>query len=236
MLTDTIAALKSHRVFGVLPEDDLVGLLDDPPWRHFGPGECLFRQGDPAKSLYLLMAGQVELAMLRPGCSPEVLSHLSPGAAIGADSLIPGNRHAATAQAVGECRAAVLHGTRLVGFLDTHFDLTLAMIAEMAGSLHGLVKEITELKLQSTTERLASYLAGLAAGHQGGALEVRLPCEKRLLAERLGMEPATLSRAFAKLREIGVETGRGDRVAINDLTELRHLCEALDMPTDGDMS
>ncbi|MBX9634836.1 MAG: helix-turn-helix domain-containing protein, partial [Magnetospirillum sp.] len=109
------------------------------------------------------------------------------------------------------------------------------MIATMAGSLRGQIKEITELKLQSTTERLASYLATLAGDVTGHAV-VRLPFEKRLLAERLGMEPATLSRAFAKLREVGVETGRGDRVEIADVAELRRMGESLDMATDGGMS
>ncbi|MBR9971627.1 Crp/Fnr family transcriptional regulator [Magnetospirillum sp. J10] len=237
VLTDALAILRRHPVFGTLPEDDLPALLDQPPWRSFAAGECLFCQNDPATRLYVVIDGQVELAVRRPDCAPEVLSHLSSGAALGVDALIPGTQHIATAQAATQCRAAIVDGAKLVAYLDGHFDLTLAMIAEMAGSLHGLVKEITELKLQSTTERLASYLAGLAAGHSAdNRVEVRLPFEKRLLAERLGMEPATLSRAFAKLREIGVESGRGDRVAIADLAELRRLGEALEMLADGEMS
>ena len=94
--------------------------------------------------------------------------------------------------------------------------------------MRGQIKEITELKLQSTTERLASYLVELAGAAHGRAV-LRLPCEKRLLAERLGMEPATLSRAFAKLRDLGVETGRGDRVEVADMEVLRQLAEAMAM-------
>lgn len=217
-----------------MPEADLPGLLETPPCLDVAAGTPLFVQGEPATHLYLLVHGQVELSLCRPSRPPEVLAHLAAGAAVGADSLIPGSRHAATAIAVTPARTVAVGGLALTAYLDSHFDLMLAMIAEMAGSLHGMVKEITELKLQSTTERLASYLAGLTAGCARGAVEVRLPCEKRLLAERLGMEPATLSRAFAKLREIGVETGRGDRVAIADLAELRRLGEALDMHWDGE--
>ncbi|MBI2241955.1 MAG: helix-turn-helix domain-containing protein [Magnetospirillum gryphiswaldense] len=236
MRTEAIATLRRHPVFATVPEADLAGLLDAQPGRTIEAGQVLFDQGDDATHLYVLMDGQVELAMNRPGCLPEVLAHLSAGMAVGADSLIPGSRHAATAQCVQAGRVAAIRGDALTAYLDDHFDLMLAMIAEMAGSLHGLVKEITELKLQSTTERLASYLCGLAAGHQGRAVEVKLPFEKRLLAERLGMEPATLSRSFAKLREIGIESGRGDRVLIADLENLRAVVEALDMQWEGDPS
>ena len=52
----------------------------------------------------------------------------------------------------------------------------------------------------------------------------------------LGMEPATLSRAFAKLRELGVETGRGDRVEIADVDALRDLAESLDTGSEGGRS
>lgn len=236
MLTDAIATLRRHPVFATVPENDLPALLDGTPVRQLAAGQCLFVQGQPATRLYVLMDGQVELCMDRPHRAPEVLAQLGAGAAIGADALIPASLHAATARAVTGCRAAAVLGSALSAYLDDHFELTLAMIAEMAGSLHGLVKEITELKLQSTTERLASYLSGLAVGADTMAVEVRLPCEKRLLAERLGMEPATLSRAFAKLRDIGVESGRGDRVVIADLPELRRLGEALDLDWEGDAS
>lgn len=234
MRTEAIATLRRHPVFATVPEADLAGLLDTDPCRAMPAGHVLFAQGDDATHLYVLMDGQVELAVHRPGCPAEVLAHLSAGMAVGADSLIPGSRHAATARCVQPGHVAAIRGDRLTAYLDNHFDLMLAMIAEMAGSLHGLVKEITELKLQSTTERLASYLCGLAADRRDGAIEVKLPFEKRLLADRLGMEPATLSRAFAKLRDIGVESGRGDRVLIADLENLRSLVEALDMPWDGE--
>jgi len=234
MLTEAITTLRRHPVFATLPQADLTGLLDDQPTRVMENGQVLFAQGEAATHLYVLMDGQVELAMHRPGCPPEVLAHLSAGMAVGADSLIPGSFHAATAHCVQAGYVAAIRGDSLTAYLDNHFDLMLAMIAEMAGSLHGLVKEITELKLQSTTERLASYLCGLAIGRRGGAVEVKLPFEKRLLAERLGMEPATLSRAFAKLRDFGVESGRGDRVMIADLESLRSLVEALDMQWDGE--
>lgn len=232
MNSDTLDALRTHPLFGTLSAADLDAVLDTPETAFFAAGETLFHQGDDARRLYLIMRGQVELVIAPPGGSPEVLARLAEGETIGADSLMPGGRHAATARVAEPALVAVISGERLITHLDGNFDLALLMIAEMAGSLRGQIKEITELKLQSTTERLASYLAVLA-GAATGRTVVRLPFEKRLLADRLGMEPATLSRAFAKLRDLGVETGRGDRVDIADVDVLRQLAESLDMSPEG---
>lgn len=232
MNSDALDALRTHPLFGAMAAADLAAVLDTPATAVFAEGETLFRQGDHAQRLYLIIHGMVELVIAPPGQAPEVLARLAEGETVGADSLMPDGRHAATARVAEPTLAAIISGSRLIGHLDNDFDLALAMIAEMAGSLRGQIKEITELKLQSTTERLASYLAVLAGDAQGRAV-VRLPFEKRLLADRLGMEPATLSRAFAKLRELGVETGRGDRVEIADVAVLRQLAESLDMSAEG---
>ncbi|MDQ2804984.1 MAG: helix-turn-helix domain-containing protein, partial [Pseudomonadota bacterium] len=49
--------------------------------------------------------------------------------------------------------------------------------------------------------------------------QIRLPFEKGLLAGRLGCRQENLSRAFASLRELGVET-RGARVTLHDIPRL----------------
>lgn len=232
MNSDALACLRIHPLFGALAPDDLAAILDSPETAVFAAGETLFRQDDAAHRLYLVIGGMVELVIAPPGQSPEVLTRLARGETVGADALLPDGRHAVTARAAEPTVVAIIDAPRLLAHLDEHFDLALIMIAEMAGSLRGQIKEITELKLQSTTERLASYLAALA-GAACGQTVVRLPFEKRLLADRLGMEPATLSRAFAKLRDIGVETGRGDRVDIADVAALRQMAEALDTSSDG---
>lgn len=235
MSSETLDALRAHPLFGALPAVELTAILDDPEVRVFAEGETLFLQGEPAQRLFVIMQGMVELVIERPGQAPEVLARLVEGETVGADALLPGGRHAATARVADPTLAAVISAAGLSTRLEANFDLALAMLAEMAGSLRGQIKEITELKLQSTTERLASYLAALA-GDCDGRIVVRLPCEKRLLADRLGMEPATLSRAFAKLRELGVETGRGDRVEIADVDALRDLAESLDTGSEGGRS
>jgi hypothetical protein len=49
-----------------------------------------------------------------------------------------------------------------------------------------------------------------------------LPYDKVLIAGRLGLKPESLSRAFAKLRPVGVEV-RASHVVVHDVGKLRKI-------------
>jgi CRP-like cAMP-binding protein len=85
--------------------------------------------------------------------------------------------------------------------------------------LHRLQVEICELKRHSSTQRLARYLLGLADSQEAAPTRFVLPLEKRYIAARIGCSQENLSRAFATLRRLGVETQRGV-VVIRDIAGL----------------
>lgn len=81
------------------------------------------------------------------------------------------------------------------------------------------VGQIKDLKLLSAIERLSAMLLALAP-RQAGPVTVTLPGGRRLIADRLGVTPQSLSRAFATLRRLGV-SGSGRVVTIADPARLR---------------
>ena len=83
-----------------------------------------------------------------------------------------------------------------------------------------LTQEIYALKLRSAVQRLAEYLLGRVTEGELGPARFVLPFEKRMLAARIGCSQENLSRAFATLRRVGVETQRG-AVVMRDLPALR---------------
>jgi CRP-like cAMP-binding protein len=99
------------------------------------------------------------------------------------------------------------------------------MIASICQHMHHLVQRVEQLKAQSGVQRLAEFLASLAIAEQGSCALV-LPYDKALIAGELGLTPESLSRAFAKLRSIGV-TVEASQVAVRDVARLRKLA------TDG---
>jgi CRP/FNR family transcriptional regulator, dissimilatory nitrate respiration regulator len=216
-------------LFGQHP---LLAGLDMAAWRaicggadsvELSAGEVLYEQGGDHGTLYLIVQGTVMLVNAAD-CSENV-GPLPAGEVVGTETLVLGTPYAHTALAASALVALPLSTARLLARLDAGFDQALAMIAGLSASLRLRVKKIADFKMQSTAERLAGYLADLAAVESGPAL-LHLNCEKRELAERLGMDPATLSRTFAKLRSFGVVADRRDRVTIADVARLRELAAA----------
>lgn len=216
MDSDTLGAMRRSLLFSAVPAGDFAILLDGHDTLALEDGEVVFAEGTPADFLFVVLSGDI---LLDPSAAAPQL-RLSAGDTAGEEAVLTGTPHAVTARAAGPASVLALPAGTLMTYLESHFDVAIAMISAMAGHLREQVREITELKMQSTAERLASYLLALA-GEATGRAVVRLPYEKRHLADHLGMDPATLSRAFAKLRDKGVVASRTDKVEIADVAKLR---------------
>ncbi len=216
MDSDTLCAMRRSRLFSAIPAADAAALLEGHRTLALPDGAPVFAEGTPADFLFLVLSGEI---LIDPSAaSPQF--RLSIGDTAGEEAVLTGTPHAATAHAAGPVSLLAIPAGLLMTYLEAHFEVAIAMISAMAGHLREQVREITELKMQSTAERLASYLLALAGDTTGRAV-VRLPYEKRHLADHLGMDPATLSRAFAKLRDKGVVASRTDKVEIADVAKLR---------------
>ncbi|MBI3445706.1 MAG: Crp/Fnr family transcriptional regulator [Magnetospirillum sp.] len=218
MSSEVQGAMKRSRLFAVLPGADSHILLDGHRLLRLAENAEVFTEGAPAEALYLIVSG--ELVLIPTGSATPLPLRLQPGDTAGEEAVLTRSPHGATARTIGPATLLEIRADTLLAYLESHFEVAIAMISYLAANLRDQVKEITELKMQSTAERLASYLLSLAGDTDGAAI-VRLPYEKRLLADHLGMDPATLSRAFAKLRDKGVVASRTDKVEIANVAELR---------------
>lgn len=212
-----VAVLRNHPLFRGMAAVDWDALLDGAELRSLAAGTELVRAGDPATHLFVILGGEIELTP-----TGEHASRLHCGECVGEDAILAATPYSASARVVVDAQVAMVDGERLNAYFDANFNASVAALAELAADLRNQVRQITELKLQSTTERLAHYLASLTEC-AAGPVRIRLRVEKRQLAAQLGMDPATLSRAFAKLRKLGVDATRRGLVVIDDVAALRHL-------------
>jgi len=132
-----------------------------------------------------------------------------------------GNRYIATAEAVSEARVARIPADHIVRCIRQSPDIALSMIASISQHMHHLVQQVEQLKAQSGVQRVAEFLASLSVAEQGHCT-MALPYDKVLIAGRLGLTPESLSRAFARLRSIGVVVDNA-HVVVRDVAKLRQL-------------
>ena len=183
--------------------------------------ETLFRQGDPATAFFIVVDGWIKLYRITFAGDETVIHMLTNGGSFAEAVAFTGRRYPATAEAVSDARVARIPADHVVRCIRENLDIALAMIASTSQHLHHLVQQVEQLKAQSGVQRVADFLASLCPVEKGPSM-IALPYDKVLIAARLGLKPESLSRAFAKLRTIGVEV-RASHVAISDVARLRHL-------------
>lgn len=210
-----------------LAEADLRQMAGYTRHLRFVAGEGLVRAGAPAERFLVLLTGTAgEVG----GSGPGLPALYEEGDPIGVQAVLEAIPHTASVVALADGQALAVAAAPFLDHLATRFEAMLALLAATSGRLRRTVHEITELKLHSTTRRLAGYLLTLAGakaehGEPGaGPLRLVLPCGKHVLAERLGMQPESLSRAFARLRAVGVSTGRDEVVQLADPPALARFC------------
>jgi len=209
-------------IFREISPTDLGLLLADAWVQHFPDGWSLFHASEQAGRFYVVLDGHVELFSENAGVR-NVLEVATRPAMVGEAALFGDGLYSESARIVGHSRLLVVPGPSFLAVLFERFDLTLRMLAAMSLRLHGLVEQISSLKIKSTAQRLAGFLLGVSESRDG-VVTARFPYDKRLVAQALGMTPESLSRALARLTTIGVHSRTDSSVEISDLSALRAFC------------
>jgi CRP-like cAMP-binding protein len=183
-----------------------------------GHGETIFRQGDPATAFYIVVEGWVKLYRVTMAGEEAVIHVFAKGDSLAEAVAFTGMPYPATAETVSDARIVRIPADHVIKCIRAMPDIALAMIAATSLHLHQLVQQVEQLKAQTGVQRVAEFLASLCDA-QTGRCTIALPYDKALIAGRLGLKPESLSRAFAKLKSLGVDV-RASHVIVNDVARL----------------
>ncbi|HRK24950.1 MAG TPA: cyclic nucleotide-binding domain-containing protein [Beijerinckiaceae bacterium] len=182
------------------------------------PGSRLFRQHEPAQALFLVLDGWVKIVREAPNGIPTVIGVFTRGQTLADAIAIAGGCYPVSAETVTRARLVRIDATAIRAIIHREPDIALAMIASTAQHLFGLMQQIEQLKALKSPERVAEFLVSLTDISEG-PVSIALPFDKSLIAARLGMQPESLSRAFLRLRDIGVRV-EGAEVTISDIAQV----------------
>ncbi|MTJ03221.1 MAG: Crp/Fnr family transcriptional regulator [Sediminimonas qiaohouensis] len=202
-----------------LPDGVVESLLSDATTRHYAQGETVFLQGEEARSIHVVLEGWVKLYRVGPNGNEAVVNVFTKGHSFGEAIAFRGGDYPVSAGAVTDCDMLLIPARAFVTIMRREPDVCMAVLASTFQHLHQLVSQIEQIKAQTGAQRVAEFLFGLCDRSEGSCL-VTLPYDKTLIAGRLGMKPESLSRAFAKLKLVGVRIAR-NQAMIEDVEALR---------------
>jgi CRP-like cAMP-binding protein len=225
----SVSQLRGMSIFADLEERVLDRLAALSVLRSFETGTRVFAQGDLDVPFCILVSGQMSFFRTAPDGTVTVVDVVHPTGYTGLQAVLTQMPVLTGVEAVAPSRAILIDGSGLRAMLKDEPSLATALLRAEAMDFRSLVLQVCDLKLRTTAQRLGYYLLELAPDKTSNSATLRLPFDKRLLAARLGCRQENLSRAFATLREQGVET-RGARVVLHDIPRLRDYAVAFDGP------
>lgn len=219
-------SLKSTAMFRALSPRIAEKLLADCVTELHPASSLLFRQDEPAHSFFLMLDGWAKVVRQAPNGVATVIGVFSRGQTLAEAVAIAGGFYPASAETVTRARVVRIDAERIRSTIHSDPDIALGMIASAAQHLLSLMRQIENLKALKGPERVAEFLLSLT-DVDGGPACIALPFDKTLIAARLGMQPESLSRAFLRLREAGVQVDGAD-VRIADVGQLASYVRTLE--------
>jgi len=188
-------------------------------------GEVLFRRGDPAVGMHVVVYGRIKLAFVSASGVEKVVDIIDPGQSFGEAVMFLETPHVVTAQALADSLLLFLPKATVFEQIASDSRLARRMLGGLSRRLHQLVADVESYSTRSGTERLIGFLLrdcnteGVSGA--GGVLELQLPVAKGVIASRLNLTQEHFSRILHDLTAVGLIEVQGRRIRVLDVERLR---------------
>lgn len=180
----------------------------------------IFQQGSAPDALRYLVGGKAALTQRASDGTRVIIDLALPVSGLVVASVLAGTPYLMTAEALTAAAVLEIAAEPLRRLMATTPSLATAMLRRVSLDSRSATSQVLDLKLRTAAQRLGCYLLALAREPAGNGADFDLPVPKNVLAGQLGCRFENLSRAFALLREVGVET-HGSKITLHDIASLR---------------
>lgn len=214
MRDDEKMSLRNLPLFRNISEATSDALMQGAYSQIFPPRLELFRQGQIADFLYIVVEGMVELYADWNG-QMTVMGRVEPVTTFILAACVRDLPYLMSARTMERSRIIMLPVGNLREQMRKDPELAMAAMEELALGYRTMVRHAKNLKLRTARARLAAWILSSAQGVSA----IILPAEKRHIASYLGITPESLSRTLRDLQTDGIKVD-GSRIIITDASKL----------------
>lgn len=222
MKPSDISEIRSLPLFRDMEDGNFDVLVRGAYIQNFPPQIELITEGEPSDFFHIVIGGTVELFAAWNGRDTTMATVKALGTFILA-ATIKDAPYLMSARTLEKSRLILLPSEDVRSVFEIDNGFARAVVTELAQCYRAVIKNTKNLKLRTSTERLANYLVRKQI-NAGGAISFELDIEKRRLASYLRMTPENLSRAIKTLQSHGV-TIDGAVVTITNSKDLLRLAK-----------
>jgi CRP/FNR family transcriptional regulator len=224
--------LKEISFFRDLSPDALELACERTVRRTVKAGTILFRKGEQARGVYVLVRGRVEIYRSTPDGREQVLHTDTPIQSIAELPVFDGGPYPASARTAEDSDLYFLSLDDFQRLYRGHPEIADAIIRNLGKRLRALVNVVEKVSLRSVPGRVAKTILEQAqrngVAKEGGSFV--LPGTQSDLAHQLATSRESVARALGDLRRKKVIATEGRRVTILSLVHLVDIAQGEPSP------
>jgi CRP/FNR family transcriptional activator FtrB len=224
-IADTAAedfAVENLPVLQALSASTRADLLRNAVHHSVAPYAVLFEQGEVPQFQIVVMSGSVQLFGRSADGREVLIEVLRPSDLVIPAAVVTGAPYLMQARAPERSRFLLIDALAFREAVATDPVLAQAVIGGLARQFRRMVRQVKNLKLRSSTQRVGCYILAMSA-RQGTPDRAVLPYEKNYIASELGMTPMSFSHALSSLGKSVIKVN-GQTIIIVDGARLAAEC------------
>jgi CRP/FNR family transcriptional regulator, cyclic AMP receptor protein len=228
-LKEEIGLLSMVDILGPLYEEEMENLAKMTPDTFLEQDDILYTPKEGTERLFILKKGRVQLYEVDEGGDEITLSVVEEGNVFGEMALTGQSLHGLYVRALTPSTVVSLRREELEGLIMKKPEVGLRLVRSPAERLHAAEVRYAEILGKDVPARLASLILTLVDSEGTVSSEsYRIPTRytQEQLASMIGCKRVAVSRAFAKLKEIGAVQLKERHIIVKDLHVLKGLSEA----------
>ena len=185
-------------------ESFLAGITRGKTVIQYGASRNVFRQGQPADSLFYLRQGKVKLTVTSKDGKEAIIAMLGAGEFFGEGCLAGQQMRMATAIAVADCTLFRIERPLMIRLLHERHEISELFVAHLLSRNIRYEADLVDQLFNSSEKRLARILLLLSHFGKESRVESVLPrVSQDDLAQMVGTTRSRVSHFMNKFRELG---------------------------------
>ncbi|MDP2827442.1 MAG: Crp/Fnr family transcriptional regulator [Sulfuricellaceae bacterium] len=216
------AILANIPLFREMSPEEIGLIAQETREQHLLRGNVLFQRGDASSGFYMVVHGQIKLALSSPQGIEKVVELFGPGQSFGEAVMFMNKPYPVYAQALVDTLVLHIGKQAVFGGIEADPVFCRKMLAGLSIRLHRMIHYVESFSLRSSAQRVIGYLLqDMEETPEDSEITVSLPANKNVIASNLNITPETFSRILHNLATEGLIEVTGKDVRIKNIAKLR---------------
>ncbi len=218
---DLVQQLSQCELFEGLGEDEVLSLSSHCRLRHIRRGETLFRAGDPATNVYVVMFGSAKLVRSNPEGKERIVHLLLRGEMFGAAVALQQGNFPVTAVGLEHTSIIEISTPVFKSVFMKHPKIGQTLVTQMSERIQQAHNDRI-MSFDSVDKRIAAFLMDILMRSQkkfGMTTRIPVPLTRQDIADRVGTTVETVIRTLSEWSKSGLVVTESKQIEIPSVVE-----------------